>query len=343
MEVLEKYLKENLINKLQKSYRINNDIRIDIISNIQKGLLEKYFFENGSKETNNIRRFTIYNIDDDFDNIPDEIKELSLSNGLRAKRIQSGYYNLHHFGTKICFIEQDETFYIFGKISDNNKLIWSYLIKMILAKYSMESGILHLKGTVIKVKEKGLLIIGDKASGKTTLAYNILKNAVDGEFLTNTHVMIKDNYAAGIRSKINFRKSIVENIQKIDKKLLNLEVKGCMNISPLDLDYKIIDKCKIDYVIFYRYNESGKLNFIDLDKNEMKVLIQTFAEADNVYGINGDVNKLYHNDIKKFAKYKLNKEIMIENLVNNAKSKFLSMDIYSDNLIDNIEELLEQI
>lgn len=337
---------ENFINKfilLNANYNLFDDIGLSIYSNNQDALMGKYF-----SKSNNIsdciiekkRFYKIFIIDINYIDIDKEIKDLCNYNS-RSKHIQRGYYNLHHFGTNLCFFEHKNEFYILGNYKDCEKVFWSYLIKYIISVECICKGMLHLKGTGININGKGYLIIGPKGSGKSTFINQCISNDKNIRYLANTHCIVtKDLVVYGVNSNINFRKDMLLKL-KTDYTFLNsMEIKNCMNIDPIDLGYNIIPFMKLSGIIAYSYNYSNKFIMKEMYSDDMVQYIRLFAEAENVYGIHND---LYYRFNYQYIKYAKMLNSMLDDTVSKINSYYVSTDSQDRGTIVNFLKTVKEL
>lgn len=295
--------------------------------------MEKYFSKSAKINSTRENMYSIYIIDNENIVVDERIKELCKKSSLRSKRMLNGYYNLNHFGNEICLYHDfnERTFYVIGCIKDCCHVFWSYILKWILTEYVLESGV-HLKGTLIERNNEGVLIIGGKSSGKSTLVNKILNMDKKTYFISNTHVVVKRGIALGVHSNINFRKEMAIDICSKIKKLNNTKITGCTNLDPIDLEYKLKGKCKIKYIIFYQYNNKGEYYCEPCSDKDMFTLLSMYSEALNIYSLRDDLINYYNGNVNKIKK-----------ILNNYNQNLIDVSKYTKNYIVTADACEEEL
>lgn len=321
-----------------KKFFLTNDISIRIFSNVQECLMEDYFSVKSIGDSLKSSNYDIYIIDQEFNDIDIRVKEICKNSSLRSKRITNGYYNMHHFGSPAClYIDYEKKrVYILGTLKSCKKIFWSYVIKWILTQETLLKRI-HLKGSLLQLGGKGYLIIGGKSSGKSTLIYNLMKKNRNSKFISNTHVLIdKEGIAEGIKSNINFRKNMALKICYENEKLRNKKILGCTNLDPIDLNYEISDKCKVDTIVFYQYNCQNKYTRNGIQKSDMRNLIEMYSNAINVYSLKEDLLDYRQFNIKKVCDDIKSQKECLATIVEHTKNIGITCDCENERCLENI-------
>jgi hypothetical protein len=197
------------------------------------------------------REYNVY-IGYDFDNI---------DNTYRAVQMQKGVYLGHNIGEPCkLHIDNNKLYLYCHKSKEYEKIFWSFVLKYILTVISLEEGVLHIKGLLLKAPEgKLFLMLGKGKSGKTTLGKMLEKYGY--QVISNTHCLVKGNYIWGVNSWVRIRNA--QNQDYIRPKRI------CF---PLDGE---IEKC---YII--DWNAQGLIKQYDnINMEEKYIYIKNFVAA----------------------------------------------------------------
>lgn len=331
--------------RFEKSYRIIENMFITVISNSESALMENYFSKSMISCPINVSLlYTVFIIDTQKVEIDEKVKKLCKKSSLRSKRMSTGYYNLNHFGEEVTFYhdKEEKAFYVAGNQKDCSKVFWSYIMKWILTEYTLKTGI-HYKASLIEKNGDGILIIGGKSSGKSSLIHEVIDAKRGFSFLSNTHVIMNNDVAYGIHSNINFRKEMAEYVCKKNKKLKYMKIKGCTNLDPVDLNYEIKADCVIKYIMFYQYNQDGDFNADECSKDVMRKLLQTYADALNVYSLRDDLLTYENGNIEHVANILEHYNTEMDNIVMNTKNYILTADIKDEKSREQVMDFLGKI
>lgn len=308
-------------------------LTIKIVTNNNYGRAQSYFSNVLYSNTNDNADYIIYNIEDSLVNIPIELRDFYKNKSLRNKRMQSGYYNLNHFGSPIFFAREKNTYVLIGNIKDTTQTIWSFVIKEILTQYSIKNAMLHLKGSLIEKNHKGLLIVGDKNSGKSTLTYKLMKSNLGFKFVANTHILVDDDLNCyGIKSNINLRKDMIKSLNIIEENQLNIEEGKCVNIDPVELHYELSQNVKLEHVIYYSCNKEDKIINKQLSLEEGLIMMNAFSESIRVYNLESDIFEYFHKDTAKFCETIKNIDAKIKNIIASKGMIYFSFDMLGENV-----------
>lgn len=326
-----------------KKYRILYEIYphsfLEITSDTEKGLM-KDFFSSSLISNKNITEKNVCQIYN-FSTITCSYENKNKT--ARIKKLEKGYYNLHHFGDKVIHFVNNNKYYFFGAVKDCNIAIWTFFIKW-LVTYKLAFNFVHLKGTVVTYKNNGILVIGDKGSGKSTFVYELTKHSTNTiGLLANTHIILQKKCVAnGIFSSINFRKSIAQRIKEEHEDLANLEIKGCTNIDPVYLNCKKETQATINKIIFYTHNEDGNCQIQKVSSRDMLNLIYLYSYAISFYSLQNDLTDFCKSQIKDIVK-KLNTDAEILNqTVENCQLYSVNFDVFTANNWEKIINILEE-
>lgn len=319
----------------EQTYEIIDGFLIKIYSDSEKGTMRNYFSQQMiiTKENAKGKKYVIYNISNDLS------LEASFAVTERMKRLEKGYYNLHHFGSPIKFFIEDEEYYFQGNVKDCNIAIWTFFIKWLLT-FEIGYSDLHLKGTGISHENKGILFIGDKGAGKSSFIYELSKRK-KVKMIANTHILIDNKLnMQGVYSKINFRENMAQNIKNDNLKMKNYIINGCTNIDPDILGYERIKECKIDKIVFYQYNEGGKCEIENIDEEKMTTLIRTYAYGLNFYALRTDLMDYCNRNVLEVSSKLMKDENVIKQLVHNTRCFIANIDVYNEKVWSTVLSFL---
>lgn len=173
---------------------------------------------------------------------------------------------------------------------------WTFrVIREILLRVNEENYALTMHGTALAINDKGVLIIGNKGSGKTSLAIKLLDTFEDIDFLSNDRIFMYDNITPTMeyfpipivlamgtvknstnldkyfkqtkilerRAKIKYNES--NNNDKVDIPLLDIP-----KIYPND---KMLPSSKIDLIVAPNLSKDSVLSIEDLNLKSKKVIL----------------------------------------------------------------------
>lgn len=328
--------KYKFLNRIQ--YIIKKNTVIEINSSSEKGLFKDLFSQSIITDSVDNPDYKIYVIETDINDIPEDIKQFCCKTK-RGKNALKGYYNLHHFGSSLCYYyDTDRTFVIAGKVKDAKTFFWSYIIKLIIGIEAIKNRFIVLKGTAIDIKGNAFLFLGPKGAGKSRLVTELIKLDSSIKLIGNTHIFInKDAKIEGLVSNISFRKQIAQELQEKYNILPNVKIDSCINIDPLQLDFNICKSSSLKSIYFYEYNDKGIFKYEECNSEKMNMLIEMFSENIIFYGLQNDLYELYRGELLDF---RLLQKSIIKNILQKIDTKLVTADCYSK---CTIEELLKII
>lgn len=184
----------------------------------------------------------------------------------RGNQMSRGIYLGHNLGSSCKMNIKDNNIYInVEKDEDYSKVFWSFILKYILTKASLDENVLHIKGSLIRgLNGELILLLGKGGSGKTTLGKMLQEFGY--RIISNTHCLVKDDYIWGINSWTRIRndkgQKYIEppkNICKMDGKIKKCFIVNCNNVGTFNLT-KVDEK----YLYYYIRNFVSAINNYDL-------------------------------------------------------------------------------
>lgn len=218
--------------------------------------------------------------------------------GFRADRFRSGFYLTHHHaGPALLFREPGETLVIGG---DPTKILWSYLVKVLLSDHAWRTGRLHLKAAAIVARSHTMLIVGRGGGGKTFLS--LLACQGGATLLANTHVLLSDDAIEGVASSIRLRP------HPAFEQLLSTRATA----SHFESDELVIDAAELqaptdaivptpDLILVADYSEDDDALVERLASHSVAAFVDQFAWPINTYGMKYDVWDFVGGTVDRFA------------------------------------------
>ena len=253
------------------------------------------------------------------------LENFKLDSNYRTKRFKEGYYITDHFGKAIFIRRKDNIFCFIGENLQN--IFWPYFIKYILTNYSIRNNCLHLKGSSFEINNVGGLLIGRGGGGKTVL----LKTICDykGNFISNTHNLVKDNYLTGIKSNIRIRSNELFADYLNSGNCTKAIKAGDYNIDPKKV-FKSSDKdtVKLKYIFIVNSRKDGGYLLEKISPKDMFNYMQQFSLAINVYGLKEDIIDDCDGNSSSFSNIIKNNNDMLYTLAQNCECYYVNIDSF---------------
>lgn len=214
----------------------------------------------------------------------DRPSELSSAKTYREIAMHSGYYIGHHFG-KPAYLKWIDEYNMVLICDDPGRIIWSYVIKIVLTLFSYKQNILHVKGSTVEYKNKVFLIMGRGRSGKTEFVKTLCEHGA--KMMGNTHAFIKDGMAFGIKSNVRVRTDGKEKYCLFGG---DLNIPHCSGWLPLG------------GLFWIQYRVDGNNIISRLDINEAFHNLRWFTEAIGNWEMKEDIADYFGSDPIQFAK-----------------------------------------
>ena len=285
----------------EESLALNNKIRINMPDiSFQVNVSDEYCEDvqdelNKSIIKNDSNSERTINIDyivseDTFERLKDEIdsREGIVYDSFKNQQHKMIEFENKHFFMDnnkeyICIKEDDESYKIIVK--ENSRKSMNWIIRIIRELYLREKedlGFLFMHGTGIVIQDKGILLLGNSQSGKTTLSMKMLENKEIEEkaFISNDRVLVNNkcimdyfplgiNFAIGnvkcIRGIANYfdkNKIIYKNLKDDNKHKVPLSA-----ICEIFRDTMQIPSANVDIIVLPQF-EKGKKNVESRELNE---------------------------------------------------------------------------
>lgn len=229
----------------------------------------------------------------------------------REKIMQTGYYVGHHFG-KPVFMNFLSDSKILLRCENPEKIIWCYVIKIVLTSVAHKRRMLHIKGSSFEYKGKAFLVLGRGGSGKTELLREMCKEGA--RLMGNTHVIIDGWKAIGVKSNIRIREFNSERYLNIDMQKEMPLYDGWADIGAL---------------LWVQYRSDGK-NLIDkLNSHVLYHNMRWFSEAVGNWELKEDIADSVESDPVLFARYMEELDNLVKQLSITQSAYYLNLDVRS--------------
>lgn len=119
----------------------------------------------------------------------------------RARSFASGYYVTDHFGPALHLFDGGRDLMVVGR--QPHRVVWPYLIKWVLQRHAHHQSGLFLKAGLLELDGQGVLVVGRGGAGKTVFLANAGLHG--GQFISNSHVLLRDGGASGVASTMRVR------------------------------------------------------------------------------------------------------------------------------------------
>lgn len=250
--------------------------------------------------------------------------DLPQAKSYREVVMHSGYYIGHHFGNPVYLKWIDD--YNMVVICDNpGRIIWSYVVKVVLTLFSYKQNILHIKSSTVEYENKAFLIMGRGGSGKTEFIKTLCEHGA--KLMGNTHALVKDNLAFGIKSNIRVRTDGKEKYCSYDSDLNIPHFSGWLPIGGL---------------FWVQYRLDGNNNISKLPPTTAYQNLRWFTEAVGNWEMKEDIADYFNSDPILFAKFVSQNDKLVENLCRRYSIYYANLDIHCTDARNRIKKLMER-
>ena len=251
--------------------------------------------------------------------------DLSSAKTYREVAMRSGYYIGHHFG-KPAYLKWIDEYNMVLICDDPGRIIWSYVIKIVLTLFSYKQNILHVKGSTVEYKNKVFLIMGRGRSGKTEFVKTLCEHGA--KMMGNTHALIKDGMAFGIKSNVRVRTDGKE--------------KYCLCGGDLNIPH-YSGWLPLGGLFWIQYRVDGNNIISRLDINEAFHNLRWFTEAIGNWEMKEDIADYFGSDPIQFAKCMKKIDDMVQELCKKYSVYYTNLDIHSDDGRNKVIGLMNKL
>lgn len=136
--------------------------------------------------------------------VPVAVREdvvLASSRTVRGRNLRRGYYATDNFGPPAAMVTDGRRFVVIAH--DPEPVVWSYLVKHLLLRWSLDHRALFLKGAALDWSGAGILLVARGGGGKTTMAMALAR--LGGGLIANSHVLVADGTMTGVATTMRVR------------------------------------------------------------------------------------------------------------------------------------------
>ena len=255
----------------------------------------------------------------------------------RAKRMRTGFYLSHHFGTPAWIVTRDHATTIFGQ--EIEKIVWTYYVKHLLTAFAADRGVLHLKGAgVVSPGGEATLLFGRGSGGKTVFLTQAC--LADAWFLTNTHVIIDRNDAFGVPSVLRVRDDACFGAVIRARKLEQHLQSGEYLLDPSNVFEGSVDRAPIRNLCIIDFHPDRKHGIHRMEPKRFYQFLDQFAFPPSTYGLKDDLLAHYKGDIDMYLDaYGMMKAAM-RDMVESARLFHVNIDMLDPRQRDRTLEAL---
>ena len=282
----------------KKEFNINGVLFQIYTDNVEE--VEKYFrqFVVPSHEEV-ISTYHIY-----FDDDPDILSALISTFDKSTSKMIPTFKNQFHFqnGNQylidteeyLCIKSNDHNYKLFGTIKG-----LSWIIRELLIREMEDNHYFYMHGTGIQIDDKGILLLGNSGSGKTTFMTKLNELDIPEALVSNDRVFVKNRmmhyfpipviYAMGTARSNNrlddyFKRTNALTIRRGKNYATCLDQQKCdvplTDISLIFPHIKNIDKSSIDLIIFPRIAETEQCSYLSKEEAKRRLEETNFTPDD---------------------------------------------------------------
>lgn len=208
---------------------------------------------------------------------------------VRGRNLQRGYYATDNFGAPAEMVSDGRRFVVIAEQPD--RVVWSYLVKHLLLRWSMTQDAVFLKGAAVEQAGHAILFVARGGGGKTTMATALA--SLGWSMLANSHVLVSDGILTGVATSMRVREEDPEAPEGVRERLvrpLSVSDAGGPRPSPLGL------------VCVLSRNPETSERVQRLDPSSAIALLTSFASGLDVYRLEEDLLDDVGGDYERFAR-----------------------------------------
>ncbi|WP_217559020.1 FomB family phosphonate monophosphate kinase [Streptomyces sp. GbtcB6] len=264
-------------------------------------------------------------VDLDEDPIDPDLLDPLADRGFRADRFRGGFYLTHHYGPPAHLATRGNRIYVFGRRLD--RTIWPYFTKHLLTIHAVDHDLVHLKAAAFVQPGFGAsLLFGRGGGGKTVFLTQAC--AAGADFLSNTHVLTRDDIVYGVPSAMRIRRDrcfaeIIDSRQleqHLDANEFRLDPGLIFGREPVGRA-TIRNLCIIDYAL------DRPPCFEEVDEEPFEAFLDLFAFAIGTYGLKDDVLAHLDYDFRRYGAAYADMKRRMRELVAGTRRLYVNADM----------------
>lgn len=255
----------------------------------------------------------------------------------RGKRFRSGFYLTSYFGAPAYLVSRGNRFAVFGRGLE--RTVWPYFVKHILTAYGADRRMLHLKAAgFTDPAGRGTLLFGRGGAGKTVFLASACEAGMS--FLTNTHVLLRDNQAFGIPSSMRVRDDALFG-PLIRKGGLESHLEADEFVAdPARIFSRTADTCTVANLCVVDHRKDLPYGVTRLDDGDAYDFLEQFAFAVSAYGLKDDLLAHYGGDFHQYVRAYARMKAHLRTLVGSTRTFHINMDMLDPGMREEVLALL---
>src|ERR1700754_111430 len=327
MDDFTSYVRENVAVATDETIDLG-PLSFRLISNVPAFPALHYFSSESRNPLHSKPQFELWCISLKASEIDRDYLSEQVDRTYRGNSFLRGYYVTDHFGGPVYLVTRGQHYFVFGE--NLELVVWPYFVKHFLMRQALDTGALHLKAAALALGHVGTLIIGRGGAGKTVLLTQLCQGGA--RFVTNTHSLVKDDYATGVASSMRIR---------TDSLLAGLADKqGSMPaIRPNEVvidPYRVFEAnrgetVEVRNLCIIDFRGRGCHTIANLSEQEAYDYAEQFSLAMNVYRLEEDLLDFYRGDYRQFSQVYHDMKRQLEELIRRSRCYYLSVDVFDRN------------
>lgn len=240
----------------------------------------------------------------------------------RARSFAGGYYATDHFGEPARLAADGRRYVVVGGEPDT--IGWSFLVKYVLLRWSIERQALFLKAGAVVVEDTGVVLIGRGRGGKTTLATALCD--FGATFVANSHVVVDNGMLIGARTAIRVRSGDFETL---------VPPSACFSSIAAG-------PVAADVVCLVAHSGTQRLSIQPIGSAQMRDVANQFALGLNVYRLEEDLLDLLGGDYRAFAEVCASFDARLQTWIDNSVCLLVDADVRQAGVIETLAAEIQE-
>jgi hypothetical protein len=239
-------------------------------------------------------------IDLGVDSIEKDLLQYVADRSRRAELMRRGCYRGDYFGAPAYLVARHRRIIIF--CDEPEKIVWPYVIKLILEVEAFDRGGLHLKAAaMVTSRDEGILVVGPNGVGKTTFVLAALSSGA--RLISNTHVFIRDQSLFGVRSPLRLRGGLAIALIGAAAENLSNHLDGDEYLLPYESVGRGDGRTKIGKIVLLDKAKPREALIAQVDSETVAGVMSQFSLGLTAYGLKDDILEAAGGSSLAFAAY----------------------------------------